>query len=228
VELTPDEAAVLVLQEFVVIGGRQVSYNDLTGFIQDQGIFASQTLFALEPEERTEVLYAFGEILLSIVNGLSSIEALRNEVNNASTEGMPPCLPHELLALKPRDVVQLILKFHDRLLASWNQNAIDLIVDQHKKLLNVVIKEPRLQTALARHSEQTDFSEAWRTPSIKDRFPELMEFCGGLASPFPNTATVESDFSVLKWEKDLHRSNLTPFSLEGIIHCRQIRTLLKI
>ncbi len=30
----------------------------------------------------------------------------------------------------------------------------------HKKLLNVVIKEPRLQTALACHSEQTDFSEA--------------------------------------------------------------------
>ncbi len=123
---------------------------------------------------------------------------------------------------------KLVMKFHDRLLASWNQNAIDLIVDQHKKLLNVVIKEPRLQTALAHHSEQTDFSEAWRTPSIKDRFPELMEFCGGLASPFPNTAIVESDFFVLKWEKDLHRSNLTPFSLEGIIHCRQIRTLLKI
>jgi hypothetical protein len=40
-----------------------------------------------------------------------------------------------------------------------------------------------------------------------------MEFCGGLASPFPNTATVESDFSVLKWEKDLHRSNITSFSL---------------
>jgi len=105
VELTPDEATVPVLQEFVVIGGRQVSYDDLTGFIQDQGIFASQTLFALEPEECTEVLYAVGEILLSIVNGLSSIEALCDEVNNASTEGMPPCLPHELLALKPHDVV---------------------------------------------------------------------------------------------------------------------------
>jgi len=107
------------------------------------------------------------------------------------------------------------------------QNSIDLIVDQHKKLLNAVSKEPRLQTALARHSEQTNFSDTWKTPSIKDRFPELMEFCGGLASAFPNTATVESDFSVLKWEKDLHRSNITPFSLEGILHCRQIHSLLK-
>jgi len=27
--------------------------------------------------------------------------------------------------------------------------------------------------------------------------------------------------------KHLHRSNITPFSLEGILHCRQIRSLLK-
>jgi len=140
---------------------------------------------------------------------------------------MPPCLPHELLALKPRNIVQLVLKFHDQLSVSLIQNSIDLIVDQHKKVLNVVSKEPRLQTALARHSEQTDFSDTWKTPSIKDRFPKLMEFYGGLASPFPNMATVESDFSILKWEKDLHQSNITPFSLEGILHYCQIRSLLK-
>ncbi|KAH9533357.1 hypothetical protein CY35_18G048000, partial [Sphagnum magellanicum] len=149
--------------------------HDIVVIGERQGIFTSQIFDALEPEECTE--------------------ALRDEMNDASTDGMPPCLPHELLALKPRDVVQLILKFHDRLSVSLTQNSIDLIVDQHKKLLNAVSKEPRLQTALARHSEQTDFSDAWKTPSIKDRFPELMEFCGGLASPFPNTATIESDFS---------------------------------
>jgi hypothetical protein len=73
---------------------------------------------------------------------------------------MPPCLQHELLVLKPCDIVQLVLKFHDWLSVSLTQNSIDLIVDQHKKLLNVVSKKPRLQTALARHSEQTYFSDA--------------------------------------------------------------------
>jgi hypothetical protein len=80
---------------------------------------------------------------------------------------------------------------------------------------------------LAHHSEQIDFSDVWKTPSIKDWFLELMEFCGGLASPFSNMATVESDFSVLKWEKDLHRLNIIPFSLERILHCHQIRSLLR-
>lgn len=54
-----------------------------------------------------------------------------------------------------------------------------------------------------------------------------MEFVGGLACLFPNTATVESDFSILKWEKDIHRSNITPISLQGILQCRQIQSLLK-
>jgi hypothetical protein len=153
VELTSDDDTLPAVQDVVVIGERQVSYADLRGFIQDQGIFASQILDVLEPEECTEVLDVVGEILLLIVNGLSLVEVLRDEMNDASTDGMPPCLPHEVLALKSRNVVQLILKFHDRLSISLTQNSIDLIVDQHKKLLNVVSKEPRLQTALARHSE---------------------------------------------------------------------------
>jgi hypothetical protein len=105
VELTSNDDTLPVVQDVVVIGERQVSYADLRGFIQDHGIFASQILDALEPEECTEVLDAIGEILLLIVNRLSSVEALRDEVNNTSTDGMPPCLPHELLALKPCDVV---------------------------------------------------------------------------------------------------------------------------
>ncbi|CAN5966495.1 unnamed protein product [Sphagnum jensenii] len=160
VEPTPDDDTLPIVQDIVVIGERQVSYADLRGFIQDQGIFASQIFDALEPKECTEVLDAVGEILLSIVNGLSLVEALCDEVNDASTDGMPLCLPHELLALKPCDVIQLVLKFHNRLLVSLTQNSIDLIVDQHKKLLNAISKEPRLQIALAHHSEQTDFSNA--------------------------------------------------------------------
>jgi hypothetical protein len=84
-----------------------------------------------------------------------------------------------------------------------------------------------LQSFSSQNTIPANFSDAWKTVAIKDRFPELMEFFGGLITPFPNTTTVQSDFSILKWEKDIHRSNLTPFSLEGILHCRQIRSLLK-
>jgi hypothetical protein len=134
-------------------------------------------------------------------------------------------MPHELIALKPRDVVQLVLKYHERLAASLSQSKIDAIAEQHKQLLKAIDSEPTLQSSVNRHADKSDFSEAWSSPGLKNRFPELMEFLGGLASPFPNASTVESDFSVLKWEKDIH--NLTSLSMEGIMHCRQIRSLLK-
>ena len=36
---------------------------------------------------------------------------------------------------------------------------------------------------------------------------------------------IESDFSILGWEKDEYRKSLTDLSLEGIIQCRQFELL---
>ena len=63
-----------------------------------------------------------------------------------------------------------------------------------------------------------DFSDA--RACTNNRFPSLQQLCGALASACPNTATVESDFSVIGWEKD--ECN---FSLEGILHAKQYHCL---
>jgi hypothetical protein len=41
----------------------------------------------------------------------------------------------------------------------------------------------------------------------------------------PGTTTVEADFSTINYKKDDHRSALTSFSLEGILHSRQLEKL---
>jgi len=56
---------------------------------------------------------------------------------------------------------------------------------------------------------------------VKDHFTTLQDFCGGIAMVFANTASVESDFSILGWEKDEHRLSLTDLALEGIMQCKQ-------
>ena len=68
-----------------------------------------------------------------------------------------------------------------------------------------------------------DFSDAWACTN--NRFPSLQQLCGGLVSAFPNTATVEPDFSVIGCEKDECRTLLTNFSLEGILHAKQYHCL---
>jgi hypothetical protein len=51
----------------------------------------------------------------------------------------------------------------------------------------------------------------------------LERFVGGLATIFPGTSTVESHFSVVKYEKNKNRMSLTDASLEGILHAKQYR-----
>jgi hypothetical protein len=42
---------------------------------------------------------------------------------------------------------------------------------------------------------------------------------------FPGTATVESDFGVLKWEFDEYILSLSDFSVEAIMQCKQFKRL---
>ena len=53
------------------------------------------------------------------------------------------------------------------------------------------------------------------------RFDSLRQFAEGLASMFPNTASVESDFSLIGVGKTVYRQSLTDFLLEGILHAKQ-------
>jgi hypothetical protein len=53
----------------------------------------------------------------------------------------------------------------------------------------------------------------------------MLRFAAGLASFMLGTATMEADFSTINYEKDDHHSALTSFSLEGILHSRQLEEL---
>ena len=56
----------------------------------------------------------------------------------------------------------------------------------------------------------------------------LNAFCGGLATLFPGTCSVESDFSVLRWEKDSFRKSLSDFGLEAILQAKQFLKMQQI
>ncbi|RLN87630.1 hypothetical protein DYB28_015852 [Aphanomyces astaci] len=56
-------------------------------------------------------------------------------------------------------------------------------------------------------------------------YRQLPRFCAGMASVFVNKTSVESDFSILKWEKDEFRMNLLDLSLEGIFQAKQFKLL---
>ena len=56
---------------------------------------------------------------------------------------------------------------------------------------------------------------------MKGRFKNLLRFCGGVASVFPGTSQVESDFSIVKGEKIMFKKALVDLSHVGILHAKQ-------
>jgi hypothetical protein len=53
----------------------------------------------------------------------------------------------------------------------------------------------------------------------------MLRFAAGLANVMHGTSTMEANFLTINYEKDDHRSALTSFSLEGILHSRQLEKL---
>lgn len=64
--------------------------------------------------------------------------------------------------------------------------------------------------------------------SFQASYPKAGGVCCGFASVFPGTSTVESDFSLIGWEKDEYRFKLTDVSLEDILHAKQKYELAEI
>ena len=139
---------------------------------------------------------------------------------------MPSILPHELVKLSTAVFGNTIVDVHlQQLRHFWDEKTIAQLETQHKELRTAYQREPALKLALDTYANVTNksFQDAWSI--VEDRFEILMDFCGGIATIFPNTASVESDFSILGWEKDKFRLSLTDISLEGIMHCKQYEIL---
>ena len=60
-----------------------------------------------------------------------------------------------------------------------------------------------------------------------DCFGVLQMSCGRLGSAFANTASVESDFNILKWEKDDFQQSMMDLTLEGIFQTKQRRIVME-
>ena len=110
----------------------------------------------------------------------------------------------------------------DALNSKWRAKLIGVSTDRENPMTGqnsgVVItlykNEEILREEIDAQIAFTDLYTAW--DSVTDRFCRQRSFCGGLASVFANTTSVEADFSILKWEVDANRADLTHLSIEGI------------
>ena len=85
------------------------------------------------------------------------------------------------------------------------------------------------KSRLDKHTHLSGFNSAWSDIDAKGRkFATLRKLLSNLATIFANTASIEGDFSNLKWEKDQFRSDLGHLSLEGILQAKQLEVTSKL
>ena len=93
---------------------------------------------------------------------------------------------------------------------------LEVVQQQLSDLLPAYRSEECLYDAITSSTDTLSFLDGWRCIG-SGRFQYLKEFCGGFATVFSSTATVESDFSIINYEKNSRWSALTDLSLEGIL-----------
>jgi hypothetical protein len=205
----------------ITVGSYSISVDSVTGFLQDQGLWVHDNLEALSSSVALRLRKEIGRFIVGFVDKVAKICALRDSANLPIEETIPSVLPSYLGKLRGRDFGPLISRYRDRFSESLKQISFEQL-----ELFKAYTNEPVLKRLLDECDGSTSFEAGWNV--VQGRFPKLLRFAGALATIFPNTASVESDFSVLGWEKDEHRESLTDLSLEGVMQAKQYEMVKKL
>ena len=104
-------------------------------------------------------------------------------------------------------------------MTAFNEQELDGLQDEFRELVCMYQRNGTIKASLDACTSKTSFEGGWG--NLGTQFQKLKRLCGGFASVFPGTSTVESDFSVIGWEKNEYQAALTDFSLEGNLQCKQ-------
>jgi hypothetical protein len=147
----------------------------------------------------------------------------------SSREGskLPPAVPLSLLDMSPRRLQDSLVAMRSRLSLTLPSDFPHKVCSEQTALKRDVNNSDDLKSKLeeaAKRAGAADYFRACWEP-LNGNYPHLQHFASGLCTVFPGSSTVESDFSILKFEKSDHRTSLSDVCIEGIFHARQFEEL---
>ena len=211
--------------QYVTLEQNWVKIDNMEHHIRRQGSWACDLLQGLNVQAC--ILKEVALFGLKLMNGVMCVQAKHNH-NNLAADGIaPPVMLHELVNLKPCDFINNVLeKYQAQLVKSWPIEEIDHIEKDQQAFYNAYQCEPHTQTIIDNQNHTTFFNEGWDALGA-DHFGALQMFCGGLGSAFANAARIESDFNILKWEKDDFWQSMMDLTLEGILQTKQLHIVME-
>jgi hypothetical protein len=171
------------------------------------------------------VVREIGVFVVDMIQGIVDLQAERDDRNDIAVDVAPPVTPAALAKIRPSIFRSDVLDpRRDHIRRFWTEQQIDEIENQQKILHTAYRTDARIKALLGSHDHSTGFNQAWDMLSSVT-YGRLRQFVGGLATVLANTTSIESDFSILKWEKDEYRTCLMDISLEGIFQSKQFEEI---
>ncbi|RHY26789.1 hypothetical protein DYB25_012747 [Aphanomyces astaci] len=180
--------------KYCTSGDWWIEYKDIVEGIADSSRRAYERFNKLEdnadfmdPTSQAYTVREIAQFILDLITGVHDLQAERNNSNGPardSSQEISPCAGRLASAVMSWILAEL----------------------QQQEIYKAYRDDPNFKKIVDSHDHTTGFNEAWDSIS-RVRFNVLRRFASGLATVFANTTTVESDFSILKWEKDEFRSS---------------------
>jgi hypothetical protein len=220
--LSPEDIELLDPGAYVSSGLYAVLKICIREYLVGLASWVEQILEETEVSVQEQLLSDIGRVFTVACDRISNVCVLRNEDNGPyiDAELLPPVLPNALVKIRPGDFLRKVCAFKFRLQHQYSDAQVDVIADEHRALIMHYRNDEVMKQGIDSLQSTSSFIEAWGVVG-KDGFQNLAEFCGVIATLFPGTSTVESDFSVLRWEKDDFRKNLSDFGLEAVLQAKQ-------
>ncbi len=196
----------------------------LREYIDDIGTRAHW--LAIDANEKTIVLQTIARFAIGISDSIAKVEAERNPANNATVDLAPSVMSMDLVKMRSSTFIFEVIESRKVQLQAiaWTNDQSNATENDHRELLTTYCRENDITSIINQHDHTTTFNEAWDSLGGA-RFHQVRRFCVGLETAFPNSTSVESDLSILKWELDEFRKSLLDLSLEGIFQAKQFELL---
>lgn len=201
-----------------------VSTDGLSGFIRGRGSYTATAAASLDADDFDSIVDSLGVSLIELATGVAMIRPERDSQNAEIHDKPLPCLPYAFAALREADFVTLVVEMRSRLESKWSASKIDDLEAEGRQLRTAAFSEREFKSVLEQKDNSMSFEQGW-SGGLAERFPFLCDFGGGLASTYPGTSRVESDFSILRVEKSAYRTSLMDLSLDIIMHAKPFKEL---
>ncbi|KAJ2801251.1 hypothetical protein H4S07_004986, partial [Coemansia furcata] len=151
-----------------------ISVDRVDEFISNCGNNICNSFNGLLAGQQNRVVRETGQLLTSVLAGISRVSAIRDHKNQMSMEHLLPVLPHQLVQLSGREFAEKCKPFLERFSNIRGKEFVSSVELQFLRLVADCKDGESVRDIIDGHSDSTTFDMAWE--HLQARYPVLCDF----------------------------------------------------